>query len=63
MVYLLPELSSWLISHSVTMQEKVFSALRGNRTLEQMLASLLLSSPRVWIEALQGGLSELARSG
>lgn len=56
LVYLLPDFCSFVISGSRTMQKAVFSALRGNITLGQMAARLMLGSPLVLAQALWNSL-------
>jgi hypothetical protein len=51
-VYRLPELGSVLLSRSPLMQNAVFSALRGNCTLQEMNRTLLLGLPRIFAETV-----------
>jgi len=52
LVYRFPGVCSDLLSRSQLMQQAVFSALRGDRTFQQMSAMLVRGWPRILIEAI-----------
>ena len=61
LVYALPQVCSVLMGSSPWMQEMVFSALRGNRTYQQMTNGLLWGAPRILAETIVNGIKQVSR--
>jgi geranylgeranyl reductase family protein len=61
LVYALPQVCSVLMGSSAWMQEIVFSALRGNRTYQQMTNGLLWGAPRILAETVVNGIKQVSR--